>query len=258
MPALQELQSSQVLQTITAAAERRIPVTITVRTGNRWLNLHSRLVRLCGEHFWLEYPEAGDQAHAHQFSPAEKLGLSFKLKHHKYLFAVTVAGTEQIDTEDGQAIKVLSVCWPSRMQRLQRRAFYRADVPNGRIVRASFWPGGREAEPPRACSESPVFSGNVTNISAGGFQMRTSAEAADMLDTDFVVGVRLSFGAGREVTAYADAQFRHVEPDGRKVLIGFQFVGLAQTPEGREALQLITNCVTEFHQAMSRSDPRRR
>ncbi len=246
MPNLQELNNTQIHEVLSVGFQRRIPSTITVRTNSKWLNLRSRLVQLHNEQLLLEFPSSDDTPEPHEFVPAEKIGLSFKLKHHKYLCAAAVSRIDTITLDDDSKVSVLCITWPSRMHRLQRRAFYRVDVPPGKIVRASFWPGGREAEPSGACPERPVWSGKVTNLSAGGFQVHAGAEAAKFLEAGYVVGVRLAFGAGGDDTVYADAQFRHVQDDSEMSMIGFQFIGLAQTDEGRQALQIITDHVAKF------------
>jgi c-di-GMP-binding flagellar brake protein YcgR len=140
------------------------------------------------------------------------------------------------------------------MQRLQRRAYLRVDVPACRIVRASYWIGGRAAEPAGTTVDCPVWSGQVTNISAGGFQLAADANAAEALEVGDTVGVRLIFGAGRE-SVYADAQYRHHERtlDGH-VLMGFQFMGLDQTTEGRAALRIVSEAVNEFQRLAPRRD----
>ena len=91
---------------------------------------------------------------------------------------------------------MLVICRPSRMQRLQRRAYIRAEVPPNRIVRASFWLGGRTAEPTGGSPTTPVWSGRVVNLSAGGFQLHTDAAAASDVEIGDAVGVRVVFGMG--------------------------------------------------------------
>jgi c-di-GMP-binding flagellar brake protein YcgR len=49
-----------------------------------------------------------------------------------------------------------------------------------------------------------------------------------------------------EQTVYSDAEVRHTELAGARAMIGFRFVALDQTHEGREALQLIASKVAEY------------
>jgi c-di-GMP-binding flagellar brake protein YcgR len=172
--------------------------------------------------------------------------VSFKFKHHKHVFTGTVVGLEDTELPGGAALRALVVCSPTRMHRMQRRAFLRADVPPNRVVRASFWLGGRDAEPAGTSPDCPVWSGRVTNISAGGFQVISSDQGARCLEVGETVGVRIHFGVGEEAV-YADAQFRHVQEAEGKLYVGFQFVGLAQTPEGRKTLELISVKAGQFH-----------
>ena len=218
--------------------------------------LRSRVNGIQGEHMVLEMPRPGDDSTSYEFTPAEKIGVNLKLKHYKHIFSVTVVGKLKGRLDDGTEYDVLVVCWPSRMQRLQRRAYLRADVPDNRIARASVWLGGQNDEPAGTSPDRPVWSGQVTNLSAGGFQMRTSECASAEMDLDDIVGVRLGFGAGQE-TVYADAQFRHAQPDGEMTLIGFQFVGLGHSAEGLKALKFIITKVSEYHQATQAAAGRR-
>lgn len=245
MPILQELATPQINEVIATACEKSVPVIITVPNDLSWTNLHSRILLVRDEHILLEMPPIEPQQAPHEFVPAERIGVSFKLKHHKHIFAGTVVGQERFEDADGIDMPVLVVVTPSRMQRLQRRAFIRVDVPANRIVRASFWLGGSAAEPSGTSADHPVWSGSVVNFSAGGFQLTINAKAVDGLEVADAVGARLVFGAGGEAI-FADAQVRHVDIEGNKAGIGFQFLGLTETPEGRIALQMISAKVSEF------------
>jgi len=245
MAILQQLDNRQINEVLAAAIAKTVPLTLTRRQGEGWCNLRSRLLATRGEHLLVEMPTLLHGETIEEIAPAEKLGVSFKLKHHKHLFMGTVVGAQRWALPGGEDIEALCICSPTKMQRLQRRAYQRADIPDGRIVRASFWLGGREAEPAGVSEERPVWSGRISNISAGGFQLVTGIDAADVIDVSDTMGVRVSFGAAEEVV-YADAQLRHIEVAGEQVLLGFQFVGLGQTPEGRETLALISEKVAEM------------
>jgi hypothetical protein len=229
-------------------------VSASIRESNpsgRWLTFHSRFLAVSDQHIIIERPMPVDGCAPHEFVPAEKIGLSFKLKHHKHVCSATIAGSQvwHVDGPDGGAdVQTLRLCWPLRMQRLQRRVYMRVDVPSNRIVRVSFWLGGRDAEPVGPRPNSPVWSGTVTNLSAGGLQLRCDAAASDNLESGDTVGMRLLFGLGEE-TVYADAQFRHVEASGIEPRLGFQFVGLEHSREGQQVIQAIANKLAEFQHA---------
>ena len=250
---LQELSFKQITESLFLGSQKNIPITITIRQDSLWLNFPSRMISITGKQLLVELPPVEADVPPHEFVPAEKLGISFKLKHHKHIFTATVAGMQDFPLENGESTKVLALCLPTRMQRLQRRMFYRVDVPANRVVRASFWLGGKEAEPNGTSDTTPVWSGRVTNISAGGFQLLSTTNLGPMLELGDSVGVRLSFGSGQE-SVYADAQLRHVVLEGAEQWsLGLQFVGLPQTPEGRQALMFIGQRVSEFQQIAEHS-----
>ena len=251
MPTLQELDSTQVSHAVREAAQRCVPLAVSVSREGRWINLRSRFVTIADEYILVELPGDEDGYCSHELAPAEKMGLSFKLKHHKHICTVTVTGPDHYALDDGTKVSVLRVCWPTHMHRLQRRAYLRVDVPPNRIVRVSFWLGGTDNEPSGGQPSAQVWSGTATNISAGGVQLKTTHEPTRMLEAGDVVGMHLMFGLGSEAV-YADAQFRHVERDGDEVLMGFQFVGLGQTRKTQQVLKVISSKVAEFQRAASR------
>lgn len=245
MATLRELRTEQMAEALQGGAERSVPAIVTVGSGENLENLHSRVLGVADGHILIEQPASGELQMPKELTPAEKIGLTFKLKHYKYIFSAIVAGTQQFRLEDGTEMPVVSLCYPRRMQRLQRRAYIRTEVPSNHIVRASFWFGGQHAEPDGTTPDKPVWSGRVHNISAGGFQLTTAAEPADVLETGDLVGVHMTFGAADQ-TFCADAQLRHIESVDDGLSLGFQFIGLGHTFEGRAALRLLNAKITEY------------
>ena len=203
----------------------------------------------------LSAPSTSD-GQAAVFSPADRLGINFKQGHHKHVFEATVVGDCEHEDENGQSVEALKVVAPSRMQRIQRRSFQRVDVPSGEIVRVSFWRGGKDVEPVGHPEEQIVWAGAVDNISAGGFQVVCHTYTGPHLEVQDLVGVRLSFGLAEE-SCFADAQFRHAQVDDEALLLGFQFVGLAHSRQGRAALKLIAVKVSELQRLQAKYQRRR-
>ncbi|MFA6134151.1 MAG: PilZ domain-containing protein [Phycisphaerae bacterium] len=245
MAGIQELSNRQIDESIAAAVERRVPMSITFPSGKSWASVPGRALRVRDMHLLIELPAPGEGQEPHHFSPADKVGVSFKLKHHKHIFNALVAGTEPGGGGNGAASLILCLCRPTRMQRLQRRSYLRVDVPSNRIVRASFWLGGMSSEPSVVSPSTPVWSGRVTNLSAGGFQAHVDLEATGALEDGDIVGVRLAFGMADQAV-YADAEVRHMEEGESKSVIGFRFVGMDLSPQGRSTLEMIAYKVHEY------------
>ena len=245
MPTLQDLDARTIDEAVRLAVEKAVPIAACARPDGAWISLRSRFLAVDEQHILIEPPAEMEGETPYDFSPAEKIGMSFKLKHHKHICSATVAGPDVAERDGGRGAPVLRICWPTRMQRLQRRAFNRAEVPSGMIVRASFWLGGCRAEPAGTSPTTPVWSGAVTNISAGGVLLVCGPEPTSLVEPGDIVGMRLLFGLDSPAV-YVDAQYRHVREADGEYQLGFQFIGLGQTQEGREALKRITSKVSEF------------
>ncbi len=248
MPTLQDLNPRQINEAVLAAVERHVPVAVTLPSGPSWTTVNGRVLAIRNGHLLLELPPTDTAPATQTFNPADKVGISFKLKHHKHIFTATVICKELFRLEDAREVPVLRLCPPREMQRLQRRAYFRVEVPGNRIVRASFWLGGKSLEPTGGSPTTPVWSGRVANLSAGGCQVQTDRGAAEALEEGDVVGMRLIFGVAEE-TVYTDGEVRHADVVADKTSVGFKFLGLEQTQEGAAILQFLARKISEFQKA---------
>jgi hypothetical protein len=250
MPVIEQLTSRQIRQCLDEAVDRQAPVCLTCREGTTWLNLRTRILQAGGQALWLADPFEGVQP-PRQILPGTALGLSFKLRHHKHVFTAAAQAVCQVRCEHLGTVQAVQVALPQQMERIQRRAFIRADVPRNRSVLATFWQGG-QAMAPDTPQAQPLWEGWVTNLSAGGFQVRLASHAAPPLEAGDVVGVRIDLGQ-EFPPLLADAQFRHVTQDDRGVTrLGFQFVGLNESAHGRQTLVLIGQVVRQFQHVGAR------
>lgn len=245
MAFIEEMDAAYVTESIRQAAQKRVPATVTVREGDGWANFLSRFLSADEQRFVLAQPVDALTGQVGALGVGDKVAVSFKLRHHKHMLSATVGAVGVSAPADQADARALSVLIPPRMQRMQRRAFIRVTVPSGRIVRAAVWPGTCDAEPAEARPDRPVWCGQVTNLSAGGFQVRVARTSPDVLDVGDAVGARIAFGVDGE-TVYVDARCRHALPEGDDALLGFQFMGLDQTLGGRAALALIGTKTEQF------------
>jgi len=240
MPIIQELSRKQLDASLSEAVRRRVPVAVTCRVRDNWCNLRSQILRAGADRLWLAYP-ARDGEPPVAMDGGFRLGVAFKIKHHKHIFNAVVVSVGEVRCPSGPTT-VAGVCVerPGQMQRVQRRAYYRVEVPRSRSILATFWLGGQHVQ------AGSTWEGWITDLSAGGFQVRLTNHGAADLEVGDVVGVRIDLGQEYEPVV-ADAQFRHQTTDERGVVhMGFQFVGLNESAHGRRMLLRIGTVVCQF------------
>lgn len=245
MANLVKLTDNEMDKALGYAIEQHVPLTVTIHHQNRWLTFQSKMLTAAGELLWVKFPTLNDAAIAYDFRQGEEVGVTFRKDHQRFVFAVPVNGKEDDYKVDGQGLTALRLDKPREINWTQRRAHQRVDMPAEAMVRASFWLGGWQAQPNEPTVSSPVWSGRVMDLSAGGCFIRTNSEAARYMEVGDIVGLRITFGADNQ-EVLLDGQFRHSAPDGRMALVGFQFVDVDETPTSSHAWEVIKKKVSEM------------
>ncbi|MCY3018343.1 MAG: hypothetical protein NTW87_04825 [Planctomycetota bacterium] len=245
---IEELQDSQISEALLAAVEKRVTTTITTITtitsrghdASAWISSHGRLISADAQGIVVQLTAMDDESRLRAFQPSDRVGVTFKLKRHKYVLNSVIAELRPArQTPDQQhSTALLVIRWPTKMHRLLCRQITYFESWPSRIFRAAFWPGGRKAEPIAIGQDTPVWSGVVINITASGLTMRVYPMVLHFLKAGDLVGLRVVAGPG-DVVAYSDARFDHGDDLGDHALVCLQFVGLAETPEGQRLLRVI-------------------
>jgi hypothetical protein len=103
----------------------------------------------------------------------------------------------------------------------------------------------------------PHHTGLLQDLSAGGCRILLDASRDPQLQEGDTVRIRFQPDP-RSVPLSVDAMFRHSDPmPQRRVTLGFQFVGLELTAEGRETLQAMARVVSTFLRIDNRRQQRR-
>jgi len=251
MSLIQELSEHQIRQSLAEAIRRGTPVALTCRSDGQWHNLRTRILRRTGPSLWLDAPTATGPE-APPVAAGMEVGLSFKLKHHKHIANVPVEAVCPLSADGAEGAPAVRVAVPARMQRIQRRAYLRAEVPRNRSVLATFALGGPDGDAADAEPSRPTWDGWVTDISAGGFQVRLAGHGTPELDLGDLVTVSVQLGQ-EFAPIVAAAQFRQEHVDERNVVHhGFQFVGLNESEQGRRTLRRIGQVVCDFQRLAGR------
>jgi len=217
----------------------------------------------------------------------QPVGVSLKYGYGKFIFETKVVGFEPSQDPASGGTIILAV--PDRIQIVQRRSYFRVNVPSSLKVNVLLWhrrypdenhkskeaPGElpfcdaypnitqngaaisstEKASRPRA-QISRYWQARLVDISAGGAQIVVdTAQEPDFKKGQFI-GMRFT-PMPYEIPLMFDAQIRNILPtaDAKSICLGLQIVGLEASPEGRQILQRLCNVVEQYYK-INQSDAR--
>ncbi|MFZ0034065.1 MAG: PilZ domain-containing protein [Sedimentisphaerales bacterium] len=196
----------------------------------------------------------------------QPVGISLKCGYGKLVFETTVIALEPSSEPANSGTIALMV--PDRIEAIQRRSYFRVDVPGSLKVNVMLWccrrtDDGSETQqaatppPPHTCWRSPehYWQGKLTDISAGGAQVIVDIEQKPALKRGQFVGLRFT-PMPYEMPLMFDAQIRNILPttDEKSICLGLRIVGLEASPEGRQVLQRLCSVVEHYYQINQYSD----
>jgi c-di-GMP-binding flagellar brake protein YcgR len=230
-------------ESILEAVEKQTPAVLTVPVAGRWVTMKTRISRAdrAAGVIALDNPAPEEGQPSPVLTPGQCVSLSFRRGHRKCMAMCMVAGIR--DTQPDGAI---CLRWPEELLAVQRRAYFRAEVPEGMIVQARLWRGGRSKRRLVAVGQWPSVVGRLVDCSAGGMRMEVEADQ----DPGIQVGepAAVEFSPLREVGQIClDANFRYrLEMPSGKVGLGLQFVGLESSAAGRQMLLVLGQVSAEY------------
>jgi len=182
----------------------------------------------------------------------QPVGVSLKYGYGKFIFETKVLGLEQSqDTTNGGMI-ILAV--PDRIEVIQRRSYFRVEVPSSLKVNILLWHRRKQRESypvNRECNDETCnyWQGKLVDISAGGAQIAVDTEQKPDFKKGQFVGLRFT-PMPYETPLMFDAQIRNILPtaDNKSICLGLQIVGLEASPEGRGVLRRLCNVVERYYQ----------
>jgi len=271
-------KSGEILQ---AAIEKKVPAIMSYLSKDKW---HIAKVLLTD----LGFPQDGGPANRLTVEGTgwrekprpiniqvnQPVGISFKYEYGKFVFDTTVVALEPSPdpAQRGQGGRIV-LAVPDRMEVVQRRSYFRVNVPESLNVNVTLWhrsqtgvtgPGSRDLHERRATrDESPnYYQGKLVDISAGGVQVMVphQDEAMDGAASSFgtqrpgfkkgqFIGLRFT-PMPYEMPLMFNAQIRNILPaeDHKSIYLGLQIVGLEASAEGRQVLSRITGVVERYYQ----------
>jgi len=189
----------------------------------------------------------------------QPVGISLKYGYGKFIFDTTVAAIESpANTTENERI---TLAIPDRIEFVQRRSYFRVNVPEALKVNAVFWLRRRTTKTPQELQSQTqgteahqvlpenYWQGRLVDLSAGGAQIVVdTGQRPDMRKGQFI-GLRFT-PMPYEMPLMFNAQIRNILPtvDEKGICIGLQIVGLEASAEGREVLQRLCNVVEHYYQ----------
>ena len=237
MAVQEQVTPDHIRDIVEAAAHRNTPIALTCRSNDSWQNYRGRFLGLREGQAWIESGTPSRGQASPELVVGCRVGVAFKQRHYKYVYSTEITAVTDFQMGPDVKIRGLGIAWPDDMRQLQRRLFKRVTVPDDRPVFAQFWEGGLAHEPQDALRQKLTYTGQVLDLSAGGFRLRMFGG-----DPGFQCGTAIGAeiktdGMGRSIKV--DAQFRHAVSDEFGVMLGMQLMGLGETNEGRETLDHI-------------------
>ena len=204
----------------------------------------------------------------------QPVGISLKYGYGKFIFETTVVGFEpsSAPTSGGgtplRGNPTIGLMVPDRIEIVQRRSYFRVDVPGSLKVNVTLWhrryTDEKSEEPPQGGTQTQqmgiqtsdthrmppeyCWQGKLADISTGGAKIVVDA----MQRPDFKKGqfIELRFTPmPYEMPLMFDARIRNILPtaDEKSICLGLQIVGLEASPEGRQVLQRLCNVVEAYY-----------
>ncbi|OHB55716.1 MAG: hypothetical protein A2Y07_11300 [Planctomycetes bacterium GWF2_50_10] len=226
------------------AAGKCTPAVMTHISRGKWHMTKVNLVYADSNAIHLEIPQK-DHHHPVNIRVDQPVGLSFKHDYCKYICDSVVTGFEPSTNMDSGGVIVIAS--PQRVDRLQRRNFYRVTVPLNLNVRALFWHRGYKDET-NSMPEENYWQGRLIDLSAGGMQIGIDPMIRSNFSQGQIVGLQFT-PMPYEKPILLECQIRHIAPtvDGAMICLGLQIVGLEATAEGRETLMGLCEVVKTYY-----------
>jgi len=230
------------------AVHDRALAVLTLQNGSDWLSFKSRFLERDSKNrfFVLDY-QAFDNEPLPALTPGQYLGVSFRQKSRKLLFATVVEAKGHFILDEKASVPAVRYRWPDSITELQRRAYYRTPLRDDMNLLVSLWPGGLRARADAQTSTLRVATGALADISCGGALVRLHQNAPLDFAPDQTLGVELQLPDGR-TPIMVDALYRGVRSDESGTLsAAIQFIGLELSVDGRVVLQRLASSVQRLH-----------
>jgi len=231
----------EVLQTV---IEKKAPAIMSYLSKRKWHVAKVLLTGLGANRLSIQLLPR-ENLHPLNIQINQPVGISLKYGYGKFIFETTVVALEPSPEATGGGTVVLNV--PERIEIIQRRNYFRVDVPKSLKVNVLLW-HRIASETDQNFPPEHYWQGRLADVSAGGAQIVVdNSQNPDFKKGQFV-GLRFT-PVPYELPLMFDAQIRNIllTADGKNTCIGLQIVGLEASPQGRQTLQRLCSVVEQYY-----------
>ncbi len=239
MTRMMQLTDKRTRDLLTDSIEKQAQISVTHRFPDGWRQFRSAFVTCLPdeEKILIATPVVQDEHTPSPPAVGSVLGISFRVGHKKCMFETTRV------PHAGETDEAIAIRWPAELQQLQRRAYERSAPPQGSIVSVKFF---RTAPEPATPARETRY-GELEDLSAGG--IRVNAANADGLTIGHTFECLFAPRPGAAPIC-CEVVLKHREAAERgRASLGFQFIGLETSNEGRETLTRLARIASEFQRA---------
>jgi hypothetical protein len=239
---LQETKPREILQIV---IEEKTPAIMSYLSKRKW-HVAKVLLSELGANRLNIHVLPRENPHPLNIQVNQPVGISLKYGHGKFIFETTVLVLEPSPEQTSGGTIVLRV--PDRIEIVQRRSYFRVDVPPSLKVNVLLWHRS-STDTEQQVPPEHYWQGKLADISAGGAQIVVDTVQNPDFKKGQFVGLRFT-PMPYEIPLMFDAQIRNLLPtaDDKSICIGLQIVGLEASPEGRQTLQRLCNIVEQYYQ----------
>ena len=253
------LRGAEPRKVLEAFVEKEIPAVMSYLSKGKWHTVKVTPTALGSEKLTVAI-SPGRKSCPMNIRVDQPVGVSLKYEYGRFIFESKVVGFEMPPTSNGGG--VLALAMPDRISVLQRRSYYRVEVPKSLKVTVTMWHrcyadgdkqtpisrGGEFAESSRT-TPTHYWQGRLVDISAGGAAVSIDSEQKPDFKKGQYIALRFT-PMPYETPLMFNAQVRTVLPtaDGKCICLGLKIVGLEASAEGREILSRLIEIVQHYYQ----------
>jgi hypothetical protein len=245
----------KVLQTV---IDMKVPAIMSYLSKDKWHVAKVLITNLNGDRLSVESTISRMQRPIN-IRVDQPVGISFKYSFGKFVFDTIVKALEPSTDPETQRQRggIIVLALPDKIEVIQRRNYFRVNVPESLKVKILLWPRSGKRDEADSKHEAMIEThnccqGRLMDISAGGAQIivpnQNNAGQASFKKGQFV-SMRFT-PLPYETPLILNAQIRNILPtvDEQNSSFGLQFVGLEASPEGREVLSRLIGIVERYYQ----------